>query len=514
MTPGGKKRKGPLGTGRAARPSQAASGGAAPYPDPRRWLALSVLCAAFFIDVLDFSIVNVALPDVQRDLGFSQQGLQWVVSAYALTLGGFLLLGGRAADLLGRRRVFLAGLALFTLAALVGGFAWSPEVLIAARAAQGLGAAISSPAALSIITTIFPEGPERNRALGVLGAVGAGAVAGGVVLGGVLTDVAGWRWVLWVNVPIGLAAIALTPALISESRAGYAGGLKGLVRGLDLPGAVSVTAGLLLLVYALSGAESAGLASARTLGGLFLALILLAAFLLAESRARNPLVPLGIFRSRALAGANLGAFVVIGAYGAVFLILSLHMQQVLGLSALATGLAFLPMAVAGAAASSFMGPRLVTRFGARSVLVAAMIAMATGLGLLARVPTGSATFAGDLLPAMLLLAVGEGVAFTAFFVGAVEGVRDEDQGVASGLINTSLQVGAALGIAVLLTVAAVRTEALVEGGAGVRAALAAGFGYSYAAGAAITLAGALAVFVVMRAKNTGAGDHQEGTKRA
>jgi EmrB/QacA subfamily drug resistance transporter len=474
-----------------------------------------VLCAAFFIDVLDFSIVNVALPDVKRDLGFSQQGLQWVVSAYALTLGGFLLLGGRAADLLGRRRVFLAGLTLFTLAALVGGFAWPPEVLVAARAFQGLGAAISSPAALSIITTIFPEGPERNRALGVLGAVAAGAVAGGVVLGGVLTDVAGWRWVLWVNVPIGLAAIALTPALIRESRAGDAAeDLKGLVRGLDLPGAVSVTAGLLLLVYALSGAEGAGFASPRTLGGLVLALILLAAFLFAESRARNPLVPLGIFRSRALAGANLGAFVVIGAYGAVFLILSLHMQQVLGLSALTTGLAFLPMAIAVAAASSFVGPLLVTRFGARSVLVAAMIAMATGFGLFARVPTDGATFAGDLLLAMLFLAVGEGVAFTAFFVGAVEGVRDEDQGVASGLINTSLQVGAALGIAVLLTVAAVRTEALIEGGAGARAALAAGFRYSYAAGAAITLAGALAVFVVMRGKNTGTGDKEEGTNRA
>ena len=486
----------------------------AALPDPRRWLALSVLCAAFFIDVLDFSIVNVALPDMQRDLGFSQQGLQWVVSAYALTLGGFLLLGGRAADLLGRRRVFLAGLALFTLSALVGGFAWSPEVLVAARAFQGLGAAISSPAALFIITTIFPEGPERNWALGVLGAVGAGAVAGGVVLGGVLTEVAGWRWVLWVNVPIGLAAIALTPALIRESRARDAGGLKGLVSGLDLPGAVSVTAGLLLLVYALSGAESAGFASPRTLGGLALALILLAAFLLAESRARNPLVPLGIFRSRALAGANLGAFVVIGAYGAVFLILSLHMQQVLGLSALTTGLAFLPMAIAGAAASSFVGPRLVTRFGARSVLVAALIAMATGFALFARVPADGATFAGDLLLAMLVLAVGEGVAFTAFFVGAVEGVRDEDQGVASGLINTSLQVGAALGIAVLLTVAAVRTEVLIEGGAGTRDALAAGFRYAYAAGAAITLAGALAVFVVMRGKDTGAGDRKERTNRA
>ncbi len=320
---------------------------------------------------------------------------------------------------------------------------------------------------------------------------------------------------LGVNVPIGLAAIALTPALIRESRAGDAAeDLKGLVRGLDLPGAVSVTAGLLLLVYALSGAEGAGFASPRTLGGLVLALILLAAFLLAECRVRNPLVPLGIFRSRALAGANLGAFVVIGAYGAVFLILSLHMQQVLGLSALTTGLAFLPMAIAVAAASSFVGPLLVTRFGARSVLVAAMIAMATGFGLFARVPTDGATFAGDLLLAMLFLAVGEGVAFTAFFVGAVEGVRDEDQGVASGLINTSLQVGAALGIAVLLTVAAVRTETLIEGGAGARAALAAGFRYSYAAGAAITLAGALAVFVVMRGKNTGTGDKEEGTNRA
>lgn len=474
-------------------------------PDPRRWLALSVLCAAFFIDVLDFSIVNVALPDVQRDLGFSQQGLQWVVSAYALTLGGFLLLGGRAADLLGRRRIFLAGLAIFTLAALVGGFARSPEVLIAARAAQGFGAALSSPAALSIITAIFPEGPERNRALGVLGAVGAGAVAAGVVLGGVLTDVAGWRWVLWINVPIGLAAIALTPALIRESRAGVAsaGGLRGLTRGLDVPGAVLVTSGLLVLVYALSGAESAGFASPRTLGGLALALILLAVFVFVEYRARNPLVPLGIFRSRTLTGANLGAFVVVGAYGGAFLLLSLHMQQVLGYSALATGLAFLPMAVAGVAGSGLLGPRLVTRFGARSVLVAGMIAMSAGFGLLTGVPTGGATFAGDLLPATLLLAVGEGVAFAAFFVGAVEGVGDEEQGVASGLVNTSLQVGAALGIAILLTVAASYTKALTESGTGTVAALAAGFRYSFAAGAAITVVGALIIFLVMRRKDTG-----------
>lgn len=474
--------------------------GGAASADPRRWLALSVLCAAFFIDVLDFSIVNVALPDVQRDLGFSQEGLQWVVSAYALTLGGFLLLGGRAADLLGRRRVFLAGLALFTLAALVGGFARSPEVLIAARAAQGLGAALSSPAALSIITAIFPEGPGRNRALGVLGAVGAGAVAAGVVLGGVLTDVAGWRWVLWINVPIGLAAIALTPALIGESRAGLAGawGPRSLAKGLDLPGAVLVTTGLLVLVYALSGAESAGFASLQTLGGLALAVILLAAFVLVEARTRNPLVPLGMFRSRTLTGANLSAFVVVGVYGGAFLLLSLHMQQVLGYSALATGLAFLPMAVAGVAGSGLLGPRLVTRFGTRSVLVAAMVAMSAGFGLLARVPTGGATFAGDLLLPTLLLAVGEGVAFAAFFVGAVEGVGDEEQGVASGLVNTSLQVGAALGIAILLTVAAAHTESLSESGAGTAAVLAAGFRYSFAVGGAITIVGALIIFLVMR----------------
>ena len=478
------------------------------FPDPRRWLALSVLCAAFFIDVLDFSIVNVALPDIQRELGFSQQGLQWVVSAYALTLGGFLLLGGRAADMLGRRRVFLAGLALFTLAALVGGFAPSPEVLIAARAFQGLGAAISSPAALSIITAIFPEGPERNRALGVLGAVGTGAVAAGVVLGGVLTDVAGWRWVLWINVPIGLAAIALTPALIPESRAGVAseGGLRGLARRLDLPGAVSVTAGLLVLVYALSGAEGAGFASPKTLGGLTLALVLLVAFVFVESRVQNPLVPLGIFRSRTLTGANLSAFVVVGAYGGVFLVLSLYMQQVLGYSALATGLAFLPMAFAGAAGSGVLGPRLVTRFGTGPGIVAGMIAMAAGFGLLSRVPTGGVAFAGDLLLPTLLLAVGEGVAFAAFFVGAVEGVGDGEQGVASGLVNTSLQVGAALGIAILLTVAAARTEVLTEGGAGTVAALAAGFRYSFAAGAGIMTSGALVAFLIMRRRGTGAGD--------
>jgi EmrB/QacA subfamily drug resistance transporter len=466
-------------------------------PDARRWLTLLVLSAALLMDVLDFSIVNVALPEMQRDLGFSMQGLQWVVSAYALTLGGFLLLGGRAADLLGRRRVFLAGLALFTLAALVGGFAQTPEVLIAARAAQGLGAAMSVPAALSIITATFPEGPERNRALGVWSAVGAGGVAAGVILGGVLTETAGWRWVFWINVPVGLAAIALTPALIREGRARVApDGARGLA-GLDLPGAVSVTAGLLVLVYTLSNAGSAGFASPGTLGGLAFALILLAAFVSIESRARNPLVPLGIFRSRTLAGANLGAIVVMGVYGAVFLLLSLYMQQVLGYPALATGFAFLPMALAGAAASAFLGPRLVTRFGARSVLVTGMVVMTVAFGLLARVLTGG-TYAGDLLLATLLLAVGGGVAITAFTAGAVEGVGNEEQGVASGLVNTSFQVGVALGIAVLLTVAAARTEAVGGGGPEALAALAAGFRYSFFASAVITAVGALVVFLVMR----------------
>jgi EmrB/QacA subfamily drug resistance transporter len=455
----------------------------------RRWAALAVLCAAWFVDVLDFSIVNVALPAIQRDLGLTRAELGWVVLAYGLTLGGFLLLGGRAADIFGRRRLFLAGLGVFTVASLIGGLAPSTEVLLGARAVQGLGAAIGSPAALALVTAIFPEGADRNRALGIWGGVGVAAVGGGVVLGGVLTDALGWRSVLLINVPIGVAAIGLTPVFVEESRVA---GRTRRFRDLDVPGSVAVTGALLVLVYALSAAEAGGFVSIATLGGLGLASILLVLFVVIESRSADPLVPLGIFRSRLLTASNIGTFVLMGAYGAMFLLLSLYLQEVAGASALVTGLSFLPLAVVGAFASVFLGPRLVGRLGVRPVLVAGMVLTAAGLALLAWMPA-EGSFVLGLLPAMLLVAVGQGVAFTAATVGAVAGVDEREQGVASGLVNTSLQVGTAVGIALLLAVAAAHPG---TGAAHGVEASAAGFRLAFAVGAGLTAAGAAAVWAI------------------
>ncbi|BAZ11812.1 hypothetical protein NIES4071_36380 [Calothrix sp. NIES-4071] len=316
-----------------------------PKPSFQRWFALGLLCAAQFMVVLDFSIVNVALPAMQRELGFSQQNLQWIVSAYALTFGGFLLLGGRAADLLGRRRVFIAGLGLFALASLVGGLAQFQWVLITARAFQGLGGAIVSPAALSILTTTFREGSERNRALGIWGAVAAGGFAAGVLLGGILTDGLSWRWVMFVNVPIGIATAALSPMFLSESRE------QVVNRKIDFAGAVTVTVGLVLLVYALVQAPEAGWVATSTILSFVAAIALLCLFVLIESRSSSPLVPLGIFRHRTLTAANLVGALLSAAVASMVFILTLYMQQVLSYSALQTGLAFLPHALAASIAA-------------------------------------------------------------------------------------------------------------------------------------------------------------------
>src|SRR5688572_30850721 len=361
----------------------------ASLPDPKRWIALVLLCAAQFMVVLDASIVNVALPSIQTDLNFSQENLQWVVNAYTLVFGGFLLLGGRMADLLGRRRVFIGGLFLFSAASLLGGFATNEGQLIAARALQGLGAAIISPAALSIVTTTFAEGSERNKALGIWGAIAGLGGAVGVLLGGMLTEWAGWEWVLFVNVPVGIAAALLAPRLLPESRNQGA-------RHFDVAGAVSVTAGLSLLVYTLVDANDAGWASAQTLGLGALSLGLIAAFYVIERRSKAPLMPFpGIFRIRTITGINVSAVLIAAALFSMFFFISLYMQQVLGFSALETGLAYLPLAVgiiitAGATAG------LVTRFGFKPVLVSGMFVTAGGLVWFTQVdPNGS--YVSDIL---------------------------------------------------------------------------------------------------------------------
>src|SRR3954451_25146209 len=457
----------------------------------RRWLALILLSAAQFVVVLDASIVNVALPSIQNALGFSSSDLQWVVNAYTLTFGGFLLLGGRAADLFGRRRVFIGGLILFSLASLAGGLAQSEGWLIAARSVQGLGAAIISPAALSIVTTTFAEGAERTKAMGVWGAVAGAGGAAGVLLGGILTDTAGWEWVLFVNVPIGLAAAALTPMLVAESRAPER-------EGFDVAGAITITAGLALLIYTVVGTNDHGWASARTLAGFAIATVLIVGFVVRESTARRPLIRLGILRARTLATANVVGLMTGGSLFAMFFFISLYLQRVLGYSPLQAGFAYLPLAVtiflsAGGASA------LVQRLGVRPVLVTGLVFVAAGLVLFAQVDAGG-SFLGDVLAPSVIVAVGLGFSFVSQTLAAVNGVRPEEAGLASGLINTSQQVGGALGLAVLSTLATQRTQDAAASGAHPASALVDGFQLAFTVGAGIAALGALLALVGLGAR--------------
>jgi EmrB/QacA subfamily drug resistance transporter len=455
----------------------------------RKWLGLALICAVQFMVVLDIAIVNVALPSIQIDLGFSQENLQWVVSAYALFFGGFLLLGGRVADLLGRRRVFLAGLVVFTLASLFSGLAWSEEALIAARAFQGLGAAIISPAALSILMTTFAEGKERNTALGAWGAVGAFGAVAGVLLGGVLTDWLGWEWIFFVNVPVGVIAFLLTPVLLNESR-------DARVRSFDIPGAVLVTSGLVTLVYAITQANSYGWGSATTIGLFAGAGVLLAAFLAWEARTAEPLMPFSIFRLRTVVGANVAGLILGTAMFAMFLMLTLYMQQVLGYSAMKTGVAYL--AVAGTAIFwSALAAQLVTRVGVKPVLVAGMAALTAGLVYFTQVSVDG-SYIGDLLPGFLLIAVGIGFSFVPISIAALAGVKQSEAGLASGLINTSQQIGGALGIAALSALATSVTDDRVGTGTALPVALTDGFQAAFIGATAVALVGILVALVVVR----------------
>jgi EmrB/QacA subfamily drug resistance transporter len=461
----------------------------------KRWLALILLCSSQFVVVLDASIVNVALPSIGRALDFSQENLPWVVNAYVLTFGGFLLLGGRTADLLGRRRVFMAGLLLVGFASLLAGFAATEGQLIAARAAQGLGAAIISPAALSIVTTTFSDGAERNKALGVWGAVAGSGGAAGVLLGGVLTDGLGWEWVLWVNVPVSLIAFALTPSLIAESRD------EERTRAFDVAGAVTITAALTILVYALVDANDAGWGSTQTIGLIALSLALIAAFIAIELRSAKPLVPFSIFRIRTLTGANVIGLLVGGSLFSMFFFITLYMQQVLGYSPIHAGLSYLPLALV-IMATAGIASQLVTRVGYKPVLAAGMLFIVAGLVWFSRVSVGGG-FTTDILGPSLLAAAGLGFAFVTTTIAAVSGVEEEEAGLASGLINTSQQIGGALGLAVLSAIAIARTEDVMSaGGANQVTGLTEGFQAAFLGGAAIAAVGFVLTLILIRSSDS------------
>jgi EmrB/QacA subfamily drug resistance transporter len=448
--------------------------------------ALLLICAGQFMLILDATIVNVALPSIEHGLATTQANLQWVATGYALTFGGFLLLGGRAADLFGRRRMFMVGLLVFSAASLACGLAGSLPVIVGARLAQGIGAAMVSPAALSLLTTTFHEGAARNRALGVWGTVAAGGGATGVLAGGILTQTVGWRWIFLVNVPIALAVVALTPIVLSEShnRSG---------RRPDLPGALTATTGLLLLVFGLTQVERHSLSDPRAWVMLAAALLLFGSFVVIELHVRDPLVPFRIFRLPTVLGADVGIFMIGSVVAAMNFFCTLYLQQVLHLSPVQTGLAWLPIPFF-VAASAQLASHTIGRLGARMLLGTGLLLMAGGMLLLSRVAVGGSYFS-DVLPGLILLAIGIGVGLTTATVAATSGVDDGEQGLASGLLISSQQVGFAAGLAVLATVAASATRASTGQPA---LALVAGFRLAFLVALGFALAGAIAAVSLVR----------------
>ena len=422
------------------------------HADPLRWKALAVVCAAFFMTILDVSIVNVALPSIGTALHFSADNLQWVLTAYGITFGGFLLLAGRLADLLGRRRVFVAGVIVFTVASLFCGLAWSEAVLISSRAVQGLGAAVITPSALSIVMTTFEEGSERNKALGIWGALGGGGAAVGVLLGGVFTTYLSWRWIFFVNVPVGALALLLTPRFVRESRAERE-------TSQDIGGAITVTAGIALLVYALSKAPFTGWGSGRTIGELVGAGVLLLAFVLIEARHRDPLMPFRIFRIHTVAGANVASLLLGAIIYANFFLLTLYVQNVLHFSAVHTGLTF--VATAGTAVVwAGVAQALTTRFGVKPVILVGFVAMAAGMIWYTQI-TATGSFASTLLPGYLIVGFAIPFTFIPMSIAALAGVDHDEAGLASGLINSGQQVGGAIGVAICYSVLLTRSNDLV-----------------------------------------------------
>jgi EmrB/QacA subfamily drug resistance transporter len=455
--------------------------------------------------ILDATVVNVALPTIQRDVGFSEQSLSWVLNAYTLLFGGFLLLGGRLADRLGRRRLFVAGIAVFSGASFICGVSQSEGTLLAARALQGLGGAMVSPAALSIVLTTFAEGPERNRALAVWGAIAGAGGAIGLLLGGVIVEVLSWRWVFFINVPIGAVVLTLAPRIVPESRAESAAG-----GGYDVGGAIAATVGTIALVFTLIKADGWGWTSARTLAGFALALVMIAAFLAIERRHDDPLVPLRIFSNRSLAAADATLLVVAAALFGVFFFLTLYLQQVLGYSALKTGIAYLPLSLTIIVASA-LASRVVDRFSPKPVLVTGLLIATAGFLFLTRI-SGHGDYASHIVPAMLILGTGLGMSFVPITIAATNGVAPGDSGLASGLLNATQQVGGSLGLAILSSVSTSRATSALEGGSALPAALTHGFKGAFVVAAGLCALGVVMAVVLLPSRRRAARDmHVETT---
>src|SRR3954451_5700349 len=457
--------------------------------DPLRWKALTVVCAAFFMTILDVSIVNVALPSIGKSLHFSSDNLQWVITAYAITYGGFLLLAGRLADLFGRRRVFLIGVVIFTVASLLCGLAWSEGVLIAARAVQGVGAAVITPSALSIVMTTFEEGAERNKALGIWGALGGAGAAVGVLAGGILTKYLGWEWIFYVNVPVGVLALALTPRFVRESRVNRE-------TSHDIAGAVTVTAGLALLVYAVSNAPNHGWGSGWTLSRIVIAAVLLFAFLVIESRAKDPLMPFRIFRVSTVAGANVAGLLLGAVVFANFFLLTLYVQQVLGWSALKTGVTF--VATAGTAILwAGVAQALVTKIGAKTVMMIGFVGLIAAMLWYTQIPVDG-SYATDLLPGYLLIGFALPFTFIPVSIAALAGVQNREAGLASGLINTAQQVGGAIGVAVCSSVLFTHSNNLLKQGEQFPSPFTSGAQWAFWVTAGIAVGGLVATLTLIR----------------
>jgi EmrB/QacA subfamily drug resistance transporter len=465
--------------------------------EPNRWLVLVLVCIAQFMVILDATIVNVALPSIQKALDITPASLQWIVNAYTLVFGGFLLLGGRASDLLGRQRLFIAGVVVFTGASLLNGIASSEGVLIAGRALQGLGGALVSPAALSIVTTTFAEGKERTQALGVWSAIAAGGGAVGLVLGGFLTETFSWRWVFFINLPIGIAAALLSLRFVPNSRA------EERPPSYDVAGALTVTGGLLVLVYAIVKAQSYGWGSAKTILLFVTAIVLLAVFVVIELRSRAPLIKLGIFRLRSLTGSNLAMLLVASGLFAMFYFASLYLQGILGYKPLAAGLAFLPF-TAGIIVGAGASQALIRRIGIRAVTYIGITLGTLGLLYFARLPVDG-TYLRDVFPTIVVVSIGMGMTFVPCTLLATTNVEDEDAGLASGLFNTSQQVGGALGLAILSTLAASHTSSLLDRGVTTIAlrnsALTRGYHVAFAVGAVMLAAAAFVLAATIRKRD-------------
>jgi EmrB/QacA subfamily drug resistance transporter len=458
----------------------------------KRWLALYVLCLGDLMIVLDTTIVNVALPSIRDDLGFSETSLAWVVNAYLLTFGGFLLLGGRLGDLFGHRRLFVGGISLFTLASLACGLATSQGVLVGARAVQGLGGAVVSAVALSLIMVLFTEPADRAKAMGIFGFVLSGGGTAGVLLGGVLTDVLSWHWIFLVNIPIGIAVIALTLALLPAARGPAA------AQRLDVAGAVTVTASLMLAVYAIVNGNDDGWTSGQTLGLLGAAVVLLALFLTIEARTSAPLMPLGLFRLRNVATANVVGVLMAAGMFAAFFLSALYLQLVLGYSPLEVGLAYLPSTIVWGAVSLFLSDKLVMRFGIKVPMVGGLAIMALGVLLFARAPVDG-NFALDVLPCMLLQGFGAGIAFNPLLLAAMSDVKPTESGLASGVVNTAFMMGGALGLAILASLADWRTGDLLASGHDNASALTSGYHLAFLVGALFSFLAVAIGAAVMRA---------------